>query len=175
MKFTAITIPLVLVLAIAAAGCGSKKSATDTGTSGTTTAVVTTAAAAPTTSSTTAGGELSFATTKNCAQLMAMGQKFSQAMAASSGKGTASIAATAKAYKALADAAPSAIRSDFQTLATAFTAYADAMQQANLAPGKIPTAAQMGVLAAAAKSFSTAKVTAASQHLSAWSAKNCHA
>lgn len=168
-------IALVLLLALAAAGCGGKKSATDTGASSTTTTTTTAAATTVAAATTTSGGNApSFASTKNCAQLVAMGEKFSQAMASATGQGTGSITDAAKAYKALADAAPSEIRSDFQTIAAAFEAYANAMKDAKLEPGKTPTASQLAALTAAAKSFSTEKVSAASRRLSAWSAKNCH-
>jgi len=176
MRFKAILFALVLVLVVVAAGCGSKKSASTTGGAGTTT---TTPAASgsggggTTTSSSGSSGTPSFASTKNCLQLATVGQKFSQAMAATSGTGKTDLTVVANAYKAMASAAPSAIRSDFETIAAAFSSYASALKKAGFTPGKVPTASQMVALAAASKSFSAPKLQAAEQHLSAWGTKNC--
>ena len=73
----------------------------------------------------------------------------------------------------MASAAPSEICGDFQTFATAFSAYGQAFAKAGLQPGKVPSAAQIIQLGAAAKAFNSAKLTAAEQHLSAWAHKNC--
>ena len=74
----------------------------------------------------------------------------------------------------MASAAPSEIRGDFATFAAAFSAYGQAFAKAGLQPGKVPSAAQIVQLGAAAKAFSSAKLAAAEQHLSAWAQKNCH-
>ena len=116
----------------------------------------------------------SFASVKNCAQLAGVGEKFSQAMAAASAKGTTSLTQVATAYKSLAGEAPSAIRSDFETIATAFQNYANAVQKAGYAPGKVPTASQIAALALASKSFSAPNLKNAEEHLTAWATKNCH-
>jgi hypothetical protein len=159
----------IVALALIAGGCGGsskKKSASPTTTataaSTTTAATTTTTSAAPT-----------FASTKNCAELIALGAKFSQALQATSGNVAASIAAETKVLQAFAAAAPSEIRGDFTTLADAFNAYAQAYAKAGLKPGKTPTAAQLLQLETAAKAFSTPKLAAAEKHLSAWSRKNC--
>ena len=139
MRFKAILFALVLVLVCVASGCGSKKAASTTGASGTTT---TTAAASgsggggTTTSGSSSSGTPTFASTKNCLQLASVGQKFSQAMAAASGTGKTDLTALANAYKAMASAAPSAIRSDFETIGAAFSNYADALKKAGYTPGK---------------------------------------
>jgi hypothetical protein len=167
MRFQAI----VLVLAVAAAGCGSKKSTSTAGGSGSTT---TTSSSTATSTNTGGGGSTpTFASTKNCAQLASVGRKFSQAMAAANGAGKSSITDVAAIYKALATAAPSEIRPDFETIAEAFVNYANAVKKAGYTAGKVPTTAQMATLASVAKSFSSPKLVAAEQHLSAWSAKNC--
>jgi hypothetical protein len=166
MRFKAILFALVLVLVLVASGCGSKKATSTTGASGATTT-------APTTSSSSSSGTPSFASAKNCLQLATVGQKFSQAMVAASRTGKSDLTALANAYKALASAAPSAIRSDFETIAAAFSSYASVLKKAGFTPGKVPSASQMTALVAASKSFSTPKLQAAEQHLSAWSSKNC--
>jgi hypothetical protein len=159
----------VLVLALVVAGCGGgkKKSAA----AGTTAA--STSTAATTVGSTTSAVAPTFASTKNCQQLMALGLKVSAALRASAGGGVSTLGDEATAFKALASAAPSEIRGDFQTFAVAFSAYAQALTNAGLKPGKTPTATQVAGLATAAKSFSAPKLLAAEQHLSAWAQKNC--
>jgi hypothetical protein len=162
---------LALVVAVAA-GCGGgkkKSSAPPTTAAGaTTTAAATTAA-----TTTTAAAAPKFTSTKNCAQLMALGAKVSQALQSSSGSASSRVDNEVNAFKALASAAPSEIRGDFQTFATAFAAYAQALAKAGFKPGKVPTAAQIAAMTTAAKSFSTPKLAAAEQHLSAWAQQNC--
>lgn len=152
-----------VVFAVVAASCGGskKKSASPPKTSST----------ASTT--TTSSGAPNFATSKNCAQLMSLGTKLAQALQTTSGSAETRIENEAKVFQQFADAAPSDVRGDFQTLATAFTAYIHALEKAGLKPGKVPTQAQIAQIQAAAKAFSTPKLTAAEQHLTAWAQKNC--
>jgi hypothetical protein len=141
---------LVSVFVVVAAGCGGshKKSASTTTT---------------------------FATSKNCAQLMALGTKLAQALQAPSGSAETRIRKEAKLLQGFADAAPSDVRGDFQTLASAFNAYTRALLKAMPNPGTPPTAAQVAQMRAAAKVFDTPKLRAAEQHLTAWAQKNCGA
>jgi hypothetical protein len=159
-------VPSVLVTAavVIAAGCGgsSKKPS-----AAATTAPVTT------TQSTTASALPKFATSKNCAQLASLGAKMSQAMAAASGKGGSGLTGEASAFQAMASAAPSEIRGDFQTFATAFNGYAQALAKAGYKPGTVPNAGQLMQMTNAVKAFSAPKLQAAEQHLSAWAQKNC--
>jgi hypothetical protein len=159
MRFKPVAV-LVLVLVFAVAGCGGgkKKSA----------APATTAAATTTSAASTGAVTPSFASTKNCQQLAALGAKMSQALQASAGIGD-----EANIFKTLASAAPAEIRGDFETFAAAFSGYAKALSNAGIKAGKTATAAQIAALTAAAKSFSTPKLQAAEQHLAAWGQKNC--
>jgi hypothetical protein len=160
---TVVAIVLVLVLVVAGCGGGKKSAASATTAAGsTTTSAASTTVAAP-----------SFASAKSCKQLAALGAKMSQALQASSGNGLNSLDDEANVFKALASAAPSEIRGDFETFAEAFSGYAKALSSAKIKPGTTPTAAQIAALTAAAKSFSTPKLQAAEQHLSAWGQKNC--
>jgi hypothetical protein len=165
MKLTAVAL---IGLAVVAGGCGGskKKSA-----AGATTA--TTNSAATTTAASTTQALPTFASTKNCQQLMTLGVKMSEALRASAGNGLSSVGNEADVFKALASAAPSEIRGDFETFATAFAAYAQVLTKAGLQAGKTPTAKQLAVLASASKSFSAPKLQAAEQHLSTWAQKNC--
>jgi hypothetical protein len=188
MRFTFGAIAIALLLVFVAAGCGKKKSAavstatpppattTNASTSGgnttpTTTSDNTTASGGSTTSS----GKPKFALTKDCAQLLSLGQKVSAAVQATSGSGdtAGAVAKEVDLFKQLAAAAPSDIRPDFETFATAFAAAATALQKAHFTPGQTPNAKQLAELQNASKSFSSAKVQAASKHLEAWGATHC--
>jgi hypothetical protein len=151
---------VVIVLVVVAAGCGGgkKKSAPPA----TSAAGSTTTSAVPT-----------FASTKNCQQLAALGAKISQALQSSSGGGSGSLGNEASVLKAMASAAPVEIRSDFETFAGAFSSYAQALAKAGFKPGKVPSAAQIAAMATIAKSFNAPKLVVAEQHLAAWAQKNC--
>ncbi len=159
---------LVLAFVLAAAGCGGTKKSASSAPATTTTSTVTT-----TTGATTTTAAPTFASTKNCAQLLGLGAKFAQAFGAATGNAKASITDEAKVFQALAAAAPSEVRGDFQTLASAFSVYAQALAKAGIKAGQTPTAAQLAQLQAAGKAFSAPKLRAAEQHLSAWGRKNC--
>lgn len=158
----------VVVLVLVVTGCGGGKKAAATATTTTTVSTVTTSVA-----STTTSGLPKFASAKNCRQLAALGTKIAQAIQASSGAGTGALGDEANVFKALADAAPSEIRGDFQTFAAAFAAYAQALTKAGFKAGQTPTAAQIAELTTAAKAFNTPKLQAAEKHLAAWGQKNC--
>ena len=86
--------------------------------------------------------------TKDCAQLLSLGQKFSAAVQAASGGGSAeAVAKEVQLFKELADASPSDIHADFETIADAFAASATALKKADLTPGQTPTAKQLAQLA----------------------------
>jgi len=164
MKLMAVAL---IGLAVVAGGCGgSKKKSAAAATTATNSAATTTAAS-------TTQALPTFASTKNCQQLMTLGVKMSEALRASAGNGLNSVGNEANVFKALASAAPSEIRGDFETFAAAFSAYAQALTKAGFQAGKTPTAKQLAVLASASKSFSAPKLQAAEQHLSTWAQKNC--
>ena len=188
MKFRFGAIALALLLVVVAAGCGSKKKpsaaatppATTTSASSSSGNSSSSSGSTTTNSTTTNGGSSSssstpsFADAKNCKQLVSLGQKFSAAIQAASGSGTAAaVANEVKLFKALADASPSDIRGDFETIADAFATSATALQKAGITAGKTPTPKQLLELEAASKSFSSAKVQTASKNLEAWATKNC--
>jgi hypothetical protein len=162
---------LVVAVVVVAAGCGgSSKKPAAAGTTATTSTLATTTSSLTTTTKL----KTTFASSKNCAELAALGAKMSQAMQAASGKGGASVTDEANVFKAMASAAPSEIRGDFETFANAFYAYAQAMGKAGFKPGTTPTPAQIAQLATAAKAFSAPELQKATQHLTAWSQSNCH-
>jgi hypothetical protein len=116
---------------------------------------------------------MSFASAKNCKDLEQLGAKFSQSIAASSASGDYDN--VAKAYAALADAAPKEIRGDLKTLAGTISTYLDALKKAGYKPGTTPTAAQIAALQNAAQSFTDPKLKTAMTHLEAWGTTHCGA
>jgi hypothetical protein len=105
---------------------------------------------------------------------MTLSAKASQALAAQSTGGSASIQSETKILRTYANAAPSAIRSDLQVFADAFASYAQALKKAGYKAGAVPTTAQITAIAGAAKSFGSPKLKNAELHLSAWAHKNCN-
>jgi hypothetical protein len=163
----------VLVLAVAlmagAAGCGGggKKSSPTTSAAG--------GGATTTQQSTTKGGSVpSFASAKNCQDMASLAAKAAAAVEAS-GNPLNALQGEAAEIQALAKAAPSAIRGDFETFSTAFTGFLDALQKAGYKLGSKtpPTAAQAAAFEKAARSLDTPKLRAAEAHLSAWARQNC--
>jgi hypothetical protein len=156
-------------LVVLAAGCGGSNSSAPPTTGVTSTQQDTT------TNGT--GGTGNFASSHNCLQFAGLAGKIASAMAPTSGGDTQSaIQAETRELQALADAAPSDIKGDFQTFATAFSSYIQAIQNSGYKLGSTtpPTAAQIAALATAAKALSTTKMTQAEQHLQAWARANCN-
>jgi hypothetical protein len=179
---------LALVVAFGAAGCGSSNSSTSTTTTTTTAAATTaaaptTTAAAATTTSTAATSTSAAGTTTasaaglgalgsaaNCKQLASLGATFSKAFTGAAGD-PAKIEALLQQFAA---AAPPAVKADFQTIADAYSKIAAALGGAGLTPGKVPDAATLAKLAALSSQLDVKAITAASQHIAAWAAANCH-
>ena len=160
---------VLLVLVVAPAGCGgsSKKSAS--------TAPSTSSVAPQTTGPATTAKTATptFATAHNCQQLVALGQQFAKLVGSTTGTQAARLNADAKALQALASAAPSDIRTDFQTLATAFNNFVRVYVKSGITAGKTPTASQLSQIQAASTTFSSPKLRGAEQRLNAWAQKNC--
>lgn len=173
------------VIAVLVAGCGGsstptkttkKQTANKTSVSkpkaSTTAAPSTSGASKSSSSSSTAP---TFASTGNCSQLAGVGQQFSKAMAAATSGGKFNLSAAVAAYKHLADASPSAIRPDLETIATALTSYAEAISKAGFKPGHVPSPTQIAAIEAAAKTLSASKLESASKAVENWAVKNCSA
>ena len=166
------------LLVALATGCGSSKKssasppAAPTTTAAATTTEATTTDTTSTTTSSSSGAKPSFASTKNCAQLASLASQIAKS-ATPNANGTVDLSREVDAMKALAAAAPSEIKGDFQTFADAFANFAKVYGSNGFKPGTAPTAAQIAKLTAAAKSLSTPKLQAAEQHLSAWASTNC--
>jgi hypothetical protein len=159
---------LVISLVAAASGCGGSKKA-----SGPATTAATTAAATPTTTSGAATSTPSFKSAHNCAQLASLGEQVAKSLQSTSGDLKGTIDKEDQILQAMANAVPSEIRGDFQTFQQAFHQYLQAISKLNIKAGSVPSADQIAQLTSAAKAFSSPKLQAAEQHLSAWAGKNC--
>lgn len=172
-------LPSVRILAVilaaglvaVAAGCGgggSKNSAA------TTSAVVTHVGTATLQSTTISSSASAFASARNCQDMAGLAAKAAAAIAASGNAGNV-LQTESTEIQALAKAAPSDIRGDFQTLSAAFSSFVDALQKAGYKLGSKtpPSAAQIAAFAKAAKSFDTPRLKQAEQHLNAWARQNC--
>ena len=173
MKLRSKRVAVVIVAAgliALAAGCGGggKKSPSSTRTISSS-AVITNSG---TTSSSSVSG---FASAQNCQDLAGLAAKVASAVTASSGNAANVLKTESNELHALAQAAPSQIRGDFQTFSTAFSGFLQALQKAGYNPSSKtpPTAAQVAALSQAARSFDAPKLKQAEQHLGAWAKQNC--
>lgn len=149
-------------LVLLAAGCGGGSKSSSPATTATTTQTTTTTPAATT----------SFTSSANCRKLARMAADVASSMT-SGANGTLDPTHEAKVIDALANAAPKAVRADFQTFAQAYRNFADAYASSGLKPNKIPTGKQLAKLESVARELATPKVQRAVQHLVAWGRKNC--
>lgn len=177
-----VTVFALGLAALALAGCGGSNNASSNTTTTTTETTTTTSGSSTTTTggqtttdtttttTETSGSTPNFASGK-CKDLAAAAAKIGQDMNASSASGN--LQDVAKEFQAFVSVVPSEIKGDVQTMADAFTAYANALKGIDLTSGKTPSAADLVKMQAALKSFDQQKVQAASQHLQAWTTKNC--
>ena len=90
-----------------------------------------------------------FASAKNCLAFAGVAARIASAMAPTTSGGTQAVfQAELRNLQAFADAAPADVKADFQTFATAFSGYLQALQHSGytLGSNKVPTAAQMAAL-----------------------------
>jgi hypothetical protein len=160
-------------LVLAAAGCGGGKSTTTTegASAGTTTATTETTTEATTTTGTGTTGALgALLSSKNCRELVTSATSFSQAL---SGAGGTDVKKAADLMKEFADKTPADIRPDFEVLADAYAKYAEALKGVDLTSGKTPSPEVIARLQKLSGEIDQAKLTQASQHITAWIQKNC--
>jgi hypothetical protein len=178
-RLTALCLALLAALMLVAAGCGSSSKNSAATTEAATTEAATTEEAtteeatteAATTEATTTSALGGLVASGKCKDLQNLGQKYSEALSGS-GAGT-DLKKTAQVIKEFADEAPSEIKSDFQVVADYMSKIADVA--GDLKPGQTPSATQLQKLQQLSTSIDTQKLTTASQHITAWVAKNCKA
>lgn len=164
---------VALVLAVAAAGCGGGNDESASGDT-TTTETVTedTTTDETTTESTDTDTDATFNwASEDCQNLMKAYVGLSAAIGAASGG--QDVSGDIEAFAKYADEVPDEIKADVQTLASAYGAFLDDLEDLGLKPGQIPSADQMQALEAASKSLGDSDVQAASERLNAWTTANC--
>ena len=171
MLVVGLTLLAVLMLVAAGCGGGGKKNAAATTTTEATTTEAVTTTEATTTEATTTAKIAGIASTKECQDLANLGQKFSSAFTgAANGQ---DLKKEAQLFKEFADKAPSDVRADFQVIADYFSKIADVA--GNLKTGQTPDAATIAKLQKLSTEIDQTKITQASQNITAWATKNCHA
>jgi hypothetical protein len=165
---------LVVALALVAAGCGGsddESAASDeTTTEETTTTDETTTEESTDTSGTDTDAGFNFAS-EDCQNLVKAYVGLSAAIAAASGG--KDVSGEIEKFAQYVDEVPEEIQGDVQTLAAAYSTFADELKDIGYTPGQVPTADQLQKLQDASGSLGTPEVQAAGEHLSTWATENC--
>jgi hypothetical protein len=160
---------LAVVLAFASASCGGDDEETagdtDTVTLETTTDETTTE---ETDTDETVGDSLE---SEDCQQLINASASLSQALG--SGGTDSDLDDVSTFFDEFAEEAPEEIRADFQVLADAYEAYAEAIAGIDLQSGETPDPEALQQLQDALTSIDQEEVTAASERISVWANENC--
>lgn len=166
-----LTILAVGLAAVALAGCGGGGNNASSNTTTTTeTTTGTTTSASQTTTEASGSTTPNFASGK-CKDLAQSAAKIGQDISAAGASGN--LQDVAKEFQAFVGVVPSEIKGDVQTIADAFTAYANALKGVHLSAGQTPSAGDLQKMQDALKSFDQQKVQAAEQRLESWTKKNC--
>jgi hypothetical protein len=105
----------------------------------------------------------------DCLQLITIGAAISQAFTGAGGGDDE----TSRLFEDLVAKAPDEIKDDLQTVAGAYSEYADALADLDLQEGQVPSAEDLQKIQAAVGSIDQAEVQAAAQRLSDWAETNC--
>jgi hypothetical protein len=169
MHVRAITIAVVLLLALMGAGCGGG----DDEASGDTDTVLTDTTTDETTTDddeTTTDGSAFEA--GDCSELVESYTELSNAFAAAGGTDV-DLDEAQELFEGFADDGPDEIQDDLQVLAEAYAVYVEALGDIDLDAGEVPNAEDLAQLQQALASVSTAEVTEASANVSQWTTENC--
>lgn len=170
---------LVATAVFLAVGCGgSSNDATGTNEPADTAVATDTTADTTTETDTTESDDTSTSATgglsEDCQDVADFSTKFSEALGAvSAGGGDVDLEATAKAYETAAGDAPEAIRDAFKTLATAYAAYAKALEGVDLSSGATPSPETIAKLVEASKELNTTGLASATTEIAEWVSANC--
>lgn len=162
----------VVALALVAAGCGGsddESAASDETTIEETTTDETTTEESTDTSGTDTDA-FNFAS-EDCQSLVKAYVGLSAAIAAASGG--QDVSGDIEKFSQYVDEVPEEIRGDVQTIAAAYSTFADELKDIGYTPGQVPTADQLQKLQDASGSLGTSEVQAAGEHLSTWTTENC--
>ena len=163
----------VVALALVAAGCGGsddESAASDETTIEETTTTDETTTEESTDTSGTDTDAFNFAS-EDCQSLVKAYVGLSAAIAAASGG--QDVSGDIEKFSQYVDEVPDEIRDDVQTIAAAYSTFADELKDIGYKPGEVPTADQLQKLQDASGSLGTSEVQAAGEHLSTWATENC--
>jgi hypothetical protein len=164
----AMTIAVVLVLALFGASCGGdsdEASDTDTVVTETTEGIT---AEETTTEESSDDGSFSAG---ECSELIAAAASVSQAFSATGE--TSEVEESRAQFEEFADNAPEEIRDDLQVLLGAYEEFADILDDSGFEPGETPSAEAIAELQAAIAAIDQAEITEASANVNAWTTANC--
>jgi hypothetical protein len=178
MRVRLVTIAVVLLLALLGVGCGGGD---DEASSDTDTVVTEETLTDETTTDETTTDETTEETTDDdldlasgeCAELVDASSELGEALGATGTDDQADLQDVARLFDELADRAPEEIRADILVLGKAYRAYADVLDDIDVAPGETPDAEAIARLQEALASIDQAEVTAASERLRVWAEENC--
>jgi hypothetical protein len=106
---------------------------------------------------------------EDCLELIGIGAALSQAFTgAAGGAGN-----TDELLERLAARAPDEIRADLETLAGAYSRYAEVWEDVDLEPGQVPSGEDLQRIQAAIASIDQPGLQEASERVSAWAEENC--
>jgi hypothetical protein len=173
-----VALVLTLLTLTVVVGCGggggNEQAAATTEAPATTQEAITTEAAGTTVEETvtaeTSTSDLSvLASTENCRELADLGQKFSSAFQGAAD--SKNLKKQADLLAEFAEKTPSSIRADFRVFADYLKKIADAL--GDFKAGSRPNAETLAKLQKLSTEIDQAKVTKATQNISAWLRKNC--
>jgi hypothetical protein len=167
-----LTLVVVLLLALVAAGCGGDDETSgdgDTVTLETTTDETTTdeETTDEETTDETVGDSLA---SDECQDLISASSALGSAF---SGVGSDDLDESSEAFTQYAEAAPEEIRGDLEIMADTYAAYVDAIGDIGLEPGETPSTEQALEFQQALSEIDLEEFTAASQRFTTWAATNC--
>ena len=157
-----LTLAVVLVLALVAAGCGGDD---ETSGDGDTVAIETTTD--EDTTEETVGDSLA---SEDCQELISASSALGSAFSGVQGD---DLGESSEAFSEYADQAPDEIRGDLQIMAATYEAYVEAIGDIGLEPGDAPNTEQALEFQQALSSIDLEEFTAASQRFTTWAATNC--
>jgi hypothetical protein len=163
-----LTIAVVLLLALAGASCGGDDGETAGDTDTVTLKTTTDETTEETDTDETVGDSLA---SEDCQELINASASLSQALG--SGGTDSDLDDVSTFFDEFAEEAPEEIRADFQVLADAYEAYAEAIAGIDLQSGETPDPEALQQLQDALTSIDQEEVTAASERISAWANENC--
>jgi hypothetical protein len=165
-----LTLAVVLVFALAAAGCGGGDDDEAGGDEATITFETTTDETTTdetTTDDDTTGDSLA---SGECQELISASAALGSAF---SGVEDSDLDESSEAFTRFAGEAPEEIRADLELMAETYEEYVDAIGEIGLEPGETPSSEQALELQQALASIDLEEFTAASQRFTTWAATNC--